>query len=240
MKTKTLIIGLIIILVLLSSCDHETVRASGEVTSREIALADYSGLKVSDAFNVYVTFSASEESVRIEANENLQDRILIQKDGNNLIIKLQKFTSVRGNATMNAYITTKNLAKIELSGATELFLENEWTVENAKIELSGASDISGEIAANRLNLHMGGASNADIFGSVNILDADLSGSSDLRDYDLSVGHLDMELSGASEAYLSVEESIDIRASGASVLYYKGNAIIKNKGLSGASEIKNRN
>lgn len=240
MKTKTFCIGLILSIGLFTSCDHETIRASGEVTSREISFSDYSGLKVANAFNVFVTFSNTEERIRIDANENIQDRIIVQKECNDLIIKLQKYTNVKGNATLNAYITTNKLSKIDISGATDLTLENEWVVEEAKIKLSGASDFSGEIMAERLNLDMGGASSANIYGSVNALNADLSGSSDVRDFDLVVERLDIELSGASEAFLSVNESIDIKGSGASVLYYKGNAIVNNKRLSGASEIKNRN
>jgi len=240
MKTITFCIGLILSIGLLASCDHETIRASGEITSREISFSDYSGLKVANAFNVYVTFSDTEESIRIDANENIQDRILVQKDGNDLVIKLQKFTNIKGNATLNAYITTKSLSKIDLSGATDLTLENEWVAENAKIELSGASGFLGEVMADNLNLDMGGASTANIYGSITALNANLSGSSDIRDYDLSVEKLDINLSGASEAFLSVNDAIDIRASGASVLYYKGNATVNNKRLSGASEIKNRN
>ncbi len=240
MKTKTFCIGLIFSIGLFTSCDRETIRASGEVTSREISFSDYSGLKVANAFNVYVTFSDTEERIRIDANENIQDRIIVQKDGNDLVIKLQKYTNVKGNATLNAYITTKRLSKIDISGATDLTLENEWVAEDAKIELSGASDFSGEVTAERLILDMVGASTANIYGSVNALNANLSGSSNVQDYDLVVGRLNIEMSGASEAFLSVYEAIDIRASGASLLSYKGNATVNNKRLSGASEIKNRN
>jgi len=240
MKTKAIFLGLILSLSLFISCDHETIRASGEVTSREISFTEYSGLNVGNAFNVYVTFSDTEESIRIDANENLQDRIIVQKEDNTLIIKLQKFTSVKGNATLNAYITTKSLSKIDISGATDLTLENKWVADEARIELSGASDFSGELAIDKLNLDMTGASGANMFGSVANLNADLSGSSGIRDYDLAVERLNIELSGASEAFLSINESIDIKATGASVLYYKGNAVVNNKRLSGASEIKNRN
>ena len=87
---------------------------------------------------------------------------------------------------------------------------------------------------------MGGASKADIYGNVESLYADLSGASDLRDYDLISERLNIELSGASEAFLSAQESIDIDASGASVLNYKGDAVINHKKLNGSSRLKNRN
>ena len=52
----------------------------------------------------------------------------------------------------------------------------------------------------------------------------------------SAKELFIDLSGASDAYLTVTELIDIKASGASSLKYKGDALIDHKDLSGASEI----
>jgi len=235
MKTKSIVIGLFLCS-LLTSCDHETIRAKGEVTTTEVSFSDYSGLRVSNAFNAFVTFSDSEEKIVIEANDNLHDRIIVKRDGNDVVIKLKNFTNVKGNATLNAYITTKNISKFEISGASNLTLENEWILENARIEISGASIFTGEISTDDLHVDMSGASNADLYGTARDVYADLSGSSYLRDYDLQAEKLHIDLSGASSAFLSISESIDIEASGASRLMYKGDAVIDHKDLSGASEI----
>ncbi len=44
------------------------------------------------------------------------------------------------------------------------------------------------------------------------------------------------MSGASDAYLSIAETIDVVASGASSLTYKGEATIGTKRLSGSSQL----
>ena len=75
-----------------------------------------------------------------------------------------------------------------------------------------------------------------LFGSISSLEAEISGSSDLLDYDLNISNLDINLYGASTAFLSVNESISIKASGASVLNYKGDATIQESELSGSSSI----
>jgi len=239
MKTQHIFIVLVLSLVLFTSCEKETIRASGEVTSLNYSIPDYSRVKISNAFNAYVTFSDTEESIRIDANENLHGKIIVKREGNALVIRLKKLTNVRGNATLNAYITTKNIADFDLSGASSLSLENLWDVQNGKVELSGASDFTGEVLADRLELDMGGASNANIYGNIGTLHADLSGSSDIRDYDLLIERLNIDMSGASEAFISVNESIDVEASGASELNYKGSAVIISKELSGASEINHQ-
>lgn len=240
MKKVNLFIGLILALGFLNSCDHDTIRASVEVTSLDYSIPSYSEIKISDAFNAYVTFSDTEESVRIEANDNLHDNIIVKREGNALVIRLKKFISVKGNATMNAYIVTNNIATFDLSGASRLTLENKWNVSDGRIDLSGASDFSGEVSAERLYLDTTGASSLDLFGNAISMTAKLKGSSTIQDYDLIVDNLKIELSGSSEAFLEVNETIDVTASGASVLNYKGKAVVNNKKLSGSSEVKNRN
>lgn len=240
MKKVKAIFGILLALALLNSCDHDTIRASGQVTSLDYSIPAYSELKVSDAFHAYVTFSDTEESVRVEANDNLHDRIVVQKEGKALVVRLKNFTNVRGNATMNVYITTKNIATFDLSGASRVTLDNEWTVSDGRIDLSGASNFLGGVTAERLYLDTTGASSLDLFGSVSSLNAKLKGSSDIKDFDLQVAHLNIALSGSSEAFLSVAETIDIEASGSSTLHYKGEATVNSQKLSGSSEINHSN
>lgn len=236
MKTKILVFGLVLTLGLLTSCDHDTIRASDEISTLDYSIPDYATLSVSSAFNANVTFSDTEESIRIEANDNLHNRIIVKREGNTLVIKLKPFTNVRGNATLNAYIITKDISKFDIGGAAKLTIENQWNISEGRIELSGASNFIGEIETDRLNLAMSGASSLNLYGNISYLDAKLTGSSDIRDFDLSVKDLKLEMSGASEAFLSISESIDIRASGASSLQFKGDASITYKRLTGASEI----
>ena len=232
MKKVNVFIGLILTLGFLNSFDHDTIRASGEVTSQGYSIPSYSKLIVADAFNTYVTFSETEERVRIEANDNLHDKIIVKREGDALVIPLEKFTSVRGNATMNAYIVTNDISTFDIGGASRLTLENEWIVSDGRIALAGASDFTGEVSAERLYLVTTGTSSLDLFGNVVQLNGKLKGSSTIQVFDLSVDYLKIELSAASEAFHRVNETIDVTASGASVLNYWGNATVNNKKLSG--------
>ncbi|MCR9229079.1 MAG: DUF2807 domain-containing protein [Flavobacteriaceae bacterium] len=76
------------------------------------------------------------------ANNNLHENIVFEKDGDQLIVRLKDRTSVRGKAVMKAYITTKNLSKFSIAGASKLILENQWEVQDGKITVSGASDFN--------------------------------------------------------------------------------------------------
>ncbi|MEO0570307.1 MAG: head GIN domain-containing protein [Bacteroidota bacterium] len=239
MKSR-FILGLLAITLSFASCENDSIRASGEVTAREFTLSGYRALEVGGAFDVFIRFSDTEQSIRIEANENLQDRLVVRMDGNTLKIKPEDNLNIKGNATLRAFITTNNLMDINLSGATTLSLENEWIVNEGSLRMSGASDLSGPVMATRLEVQASGSSDVDLFGTVEEFYANLSGSSDLKDLDLQVQRLDIDLSGSSDAFLSVNESIEIDASGSSSLTYRGNADILRQNLSGGSELNQRN
>ncbi|MEM9143034.1 MAG: head GIN domain-containing protein [Bacteroidota bacterium] len=229
-------IGLLALSLLMNSCDYESIRVSDTLETRNFSVPDYSGIEVSHTFNAYVRFSESEETIAIEANANVQDRIVVEKEGNTLRIRLKRHTKLRGDVVLNAYITTRDLSNIRTSGASNLLLETPWVTSNANINVSGASDLQGEVDVETLRIAASGASSIDLFGKADSVTAELTGSSDFRDYDLNVNELDIVLHGASDAWLSVNESISIDASGASEFRYRGNAEIRHEKLSGASEI----
>ncbi len=236
MKTRINIVLSLGLLTLFTSCDHDVIYADGEVTSMYHNIGNYQGVKISDAFHAYVNFSDTEEEIRIAANDNLHEKIIVEKNEGVLVIQLKNHTTVKGGAVTNVYITTNNISSFQLDGASKLTLENEWNVQEGEVKVSGASDFDGEIVTDHLEIYMEGASSANILGNVSTLDANLSGSSNLMDFGLSASNLDIVLSGASTAFLSVEETISIKASGASTFYYKGGANILKSELSGSSSI----
>ncbi|MGB5818254.1 MAG: head GIN domain-containing protein [Saonia sp.] len=237
MKLKK--IGTLFLCGLLFSCDRDTIRVSDEITTVTYAFSDYTTLEVSNSFNAFVSFSDTEEEVQVEANENILGRIIVVKEGSTLVVRLKRNTNLKGNVTLNVYIKTKELSNFRASGASNITLENQMISQTANIKLRGSSNFEGEVNLDRLELDARGSSSIDMFGSVDQCNVSLSGSSDLRDYDLEVGQLDIELTGASGAFLSVTETIDIDAAGASTLNYRGNARIVRERLSGASEIRRR-
>lgn len=226
----------------LFSCDviDNQVVPVNKVTTTQTSISDYDMIEASYAFTVYVTFSDEEESIEIEANDNLHQYIEVKKENNILKIGLERNIHIRGTATLNAYITTKNISDYMALGASRIIVENKIEAMDAHIYLSGASTFSGKLAVDQLNVDLSGASHLDISGLANDLDVEASGASIIRDYGLETNTLEADLSGASNMYVTVDEGIDVEASGASVLHYKGSAVITRQNLSGASTIRKMN
>jgi hypothetical protein len=242
MKINAIALTLISLSLFLFSCDvyNEQVKPSAAITTRNEAFTDYNMIEASHAFQVYVNFSDTEESIEIEANENLHQYIEVTNVNDVLHIGLRDQISVRGSATLKAYITTKHVSSYSGSGATSFIIESPLISEDVHVYLSGASVFNGELQAVNVVADLSGASVMNISGLTDIFDIEASGASVFKGYGFEAKKLEAQISGASNISITVEDEINIEASGASSLNYKGNATVKSQNLSGASSIRNTN
>ncbi len=225
-------------LLFLSACGDSINRItpSGTITTEAKSFTDFDELALSGAFQAFIHFSSTEEKVEIEANENVHEVIEVKKNGNELSIGLKGNNSFSGTVTLKAHITTNELVKYDLSGASKVTLMDDSSANSIDIDLSGASNFSGHLTSNQLDIDLSGASIMNLSGTTNRTNMDLSGASQFRDYDFTTDVLDADLSGASTAKITVNNEINLEASGASMLQYKGDPVV-NSELSGASSIQ---
>lgn len=216
LTTKTLAILLGISTTFFGCHDFNTILPSATVTTQEEQFENYEGIEISSAFTVDVEFSDTEESILIEANENLHEYIEVEKIHGVLRIRLKNGVHVRGRNILKAHIITKkHLETFSVSGASQIILNNELVTEDVNISLSGASTFSGAIYASYISLFVDGASSTSITGSSELLTANVSGASLINNYELHVQDVNLNLSGASQVNLTANGVIDITASGAS-------------------------
>lgn len=205
---------------------------------------NFHALKVSNAFDVYLT-QGTEEAVAVSANDDeVKQHIVVEVDGGVLIIRLEgekKFwKSWKGNKKLKAYVSFKSLDKIAASGACDVHLMNTLKSENLVVDFSGASDMDGKIEIdNTLDVELSGASDLKVSGSASNLKARLSGACDFKGYDLVTDYCDVTASGASGVDITVNKELSAHVSGASDINYKGTGLIRDLKSSGASSIKKR-
>lgn len=239
MKNNALLILCLSFTVLFSSCLQENVRPSGDITTISYDLAGFDGIEASHSFDVYVTFSDGGDAVEIEANDNLHDEMVIEKVANKLVIRLKNNTNIRGTAKLKAYITTSQSTDFAGSGATDFIFQNQLDASQIKVSLSGASSLTGDLLSNHIKADLSGASELEISGTTQSLNIEASGASSMENYGLSTNQVDADLSGASSVQLTVNELLNVEASGASNLYYKGDGLIDKLSISGGSKVSKR-
>lgn len=198
---------------------------------------NYHGISVSNAFDVYVN-QGNEEAVAVSA-ASVKDRDMIKvevKDGI-LHIGLDKdWKWNTGNKKLKAYISFKQIDKLTVSGACDVFISGTLRADVLSINQSGASDLKGHLDVNKLTVDLSGASDMTVTGKVTQLSVQASGASDFKGYELVTDICDARASGASDIKITVNKELSAHASGASDVRYKGSGVIRDIKSSGSSSV----
>jgi hypothetical protein len=216
------------------SCTRDTVRGSGNVVARDVAVPSFSRLQVASAFEVTVSLGG-QPSLTLHIDDNLDRHVDVGVDGDTLHIGLRRGTSV-SDATLQAAVTAPSLARIQGSGSSRILLQNPPAGDDLEVELSGASRLDGAAELRSMTAGLSGASELTLSGRVGSVSASASGASHLALERLEIDALEVELSGASNAEVLVRRTISASLSGASSLRYRGSPTLTRQDTSGGSSI----
>lgn len=234
MKKFAFILSLAVIATASTSC--KKIKGSDNITTEVRAVSTFTQIDVEDAFEVDITYSATQELVVVEAPDNLHEFIVTDVVSGKLKVHFQHNKRISSKSTVKVHITTADLDKFDLSGASSVILNNALSSSEFGLDMSGASNFEGEVNVTNGDIEMSGASNARINGTAMEAFVELSGASTIRKYEFEIETLDVKLSGASTAFLTILNSMSVELSGASTLNYKGDPVITSINTSGASNI----
>ncbi|UOG74622.1 DUF2807 domain-containing protein [Hymenobacter tibetensis] len=205
-------------LLTLSACSTSEAQQVRQVASFETVSA-------SGAVDIYLRQGARTE-VKVDAAPEVLESIKTEVSGNTLRISRDKkfsFTELMRGKPVKVYITSPKIEGIEVSGACDVKGETPIKANDFRINASGASDVTLTLNANSVSTDASGASDIRLEGRVQRQQVQISGSSDYRASDLRSDKAEVDASGASDAYVYVDEELKSRSSGASDVHNKGKA-----------------
>lgn len=197
----------------------------------------YHGIAVSSAFDVYLSQSNAEAVAVSATSKTDRDMIKVEVKDGILHIGLDKgWKWNSGNKKLKAYISFKQIDKLTVSGACDVFISGTLKADDLSINLSGASDLKGKLDVKKLTVDMSGASDILVSGMATQLNVEASGASDFKGFDLVTDYCDVRASGASGIRITVNKELSAHASGASDIKYKGEGLIRDLKTGGASSV----
>lgn len=198
----------------------------------------FHAISVSNAFNVYLTQGTAEAVAVSAADQKGRDQIIVEVKNGILYIGLKKdaWKLFKGNRKLKAYISCKNIDRLDISGATDLFIQGTLKADDLRIDVSGASNAKGVLEAKSMIIDLNGASDMTASGRVGNLKIVASGASNFKGVELSTDYCDARASGASDIRITVNKELSAHASGASDVKFKGQGVIRDIKTSGAGSI----
>jgi len=196
----------------------QQLKGNGNLQTQTRKVSDFTGIDVSGGFTVEIT-QGNTESLKLEAEENLLDNI--KTEVRNGVLHIYNDKSLSTNKGMKAYITLKELNKIDISGGVKVIGNSTFKTNAMDLDMSGGSKVALAVDTKKLTADMSGASKVELKGRADELLMDMSGASKVEAADLEAKRVKVSASGASKVSVFAKEALDINASGASAIYYKG-------------------
>ncbi|MBN1935293.1 MAG: DUF2807 domain-containing protein [Anaerolineae bacterium] len=256
MKQK-LMLGVLIVSVLgfmLTGCTM--VSGSGRLAEEDRQVKDFTGVTLAGIGTLHIDLGR-EESLRIEAEDNLLRYLTAEVNDGHLCIGVELGVSLHNTRPIHFYLTVKSLDSITLSGSGKV-IAPELDAETLSVTVSGSGDvelgqveagqvrfkISGsgdmqvqEIRAAALDLNLSGSGRVEVIGGQverqNIL---ISGAGHYLADTVSSDEVNVRVTGSGRAAVEVQDRLDATISGSGDVEYVGQPAVVTR-ISGSGRVR---
>lgn len=176
---------------------------SGTVTTQDRPVAAFDSIDFSGAGTVIVAQTGT-DSLRVEADDNLQPLLTSEVEGTTLRLGVQPGTQI-GRSTVTYRVTVSRLGGVVLGGV-------------------GTVDVTG-VDGPSLSLATSGAGQLTVAGRVERLNVDLVGQGAVDTRGVEAQDVDVSVGGAGTATVSAARSLSARITGVGDIRYLGNPAV---------------
>ena len=188
-----LIIGLIILSVigifLLNSCKSCGKNGNGHVVMQNRSVSSFNKISVEGVFPVELSQDGTNEFVKVEADENLQDYIIVTNEGDKVVVKFTEQGSIYASKKMKVYINIKKLTELEFKSVGSLTTANTLILDTLELNSESVGKLHLDIEANFLRANLSSVGATTLKGKVNEVRINNKSVGTLSAYDLKAGTL---------------------------------------------------
>lgn len=218
---------------------NEKVNGNGNMTTETRTTGDYDGIKCAGSMD-FILVAGTEGKIKIEGEENLLKHIIVEVKGGDLIVKTENGINLRpsSNKTIKVTIPFKDISKVSLAGAGDLWNTDKITTTDLDVSLAGAGDITLDIETTSVEGSLAGSGDLTLKGNTNNLTASVAGSGDIHAFTLQSNHTTVSVAGSGDAEVVSNKSIKARVSGSGDIEYRGKPEKEDTKVAGSGTIKN--
>jgi hypothetical protein len=213
---------LLFVALLASSCHDvatspDQIVGSGRVVSQHRTLDLFSGVHLTGIGSVYVTQDTT-QSFRLEADDNIIDRVITTVESKVLTISLQPGSYSR--ITINVFVSMKSVELLELTG-------------------TGSFSTTNALQSNTLTCRIDGTGSMTLRGKATEQVVQVQGTGEVHSFDLTASRCTVALSGTGSVEVTATQRLDATISGVGSIVYGGNPPELSQHVSGLGTIRRR-
>jgi len=206
---------------------HQTLEGNGNMITREVTVSPFTELKASGIYELKLS-QGSKESVKIEADENLQDLFQVKNDGNKLVIDMKKLenTSLQTKSKLKVYVTFKSLKNLELSTVGSVSSDENLSFNDLQLRNTSIGKVDLSMTVNRLDLENKSVGEVKLSGKAQNAVVVNNGVGSIKAGDFVVQTMNIDNSGIGSAEVNAEKELKVKDSMMGKVKNKGAAPAK--------------
>lgn len=213
------------------------IKGSGVMVDKARPVAAFSRVRLDGPVDAQLA-PASDNSLHVQADDNLEPLVETRVDGDTLVIGIKSGSSFSTRQPLRVRIGFKQLDSLQLRGSGDALLDR-LKADRLQVEISGSGDLrAGLLELRELQARLSGSGDVRVAGRVEQQDWELSGSGDVDAESLSGQRVRARLSGSGDLSLGVSQELDVSLSGSGELRYAGRPQLKSR-VSGSGELIQR-
>lgn len=223
---------------LMFSCNFDVhfnsgVKGNGKVTVEDRTInGSFSSIRAAEGLNVFLT-QGNDTKISVEADENLQELILVEVEDN--VLKIHTKKNIGRSKAKNVMVEFKDVSGISGSSGSSVKSTSTIATKHLDVHGSSGSSIKLEVATDVLDCDSSSGSSIKLSGETNRFIADASSGSLIKAQDLVAQNSNAEASSGANVSVNTLESLVAKASSGGNISYYGNpkSVEKSDGVSGS-------
>jgi hypothetical protein len=199
---------------------HKTVNPSGNIITRDVDVSSFNSVRAEGLYEL-VLLQGDKESVKIEADDNLQDLFKVSNDGGTLVIDMPELKNSNINfndedrhhkLNLKVYVTFKQLSALNVGIIGTVRCTTPLKVDAFKIDSKNVGNIELQLNADKLTVTNKGVGNITLSGSATDAIITNAGVGKFDGENLIVQTMNIDNSGVGNADVHVEKDLKIKQS----------------------------
>lgn len=209
------------------------VNGNGNVITKERPLNDsFNSVKISRGLDLYLTQS-DQESLTVEADENLHEIITTTIENNVLLISTTQ--NIGNSSSKKIMLNFNNISAIKATSGSDVISTNTIHATHLDLDISSGSDMELHIESESISCHSTSGSDLELSGKTNQFIAEASSGSSIDADNLESLNAQVKASSGAEISVNTLKKLTAKASSGGDVRYLGTPEIikKNDGVSGS-------
>jgi hypothetical protein len=207
--------------------NQETLEGNGKLVTREVPVSAFSELKASGVYELKLA-QGNKESVKIEADENLQDLFQVKNEGNRLVINMKKLENknLKSKNKMRVYVTFKNLKQMDLQMVGNVGTDERLSFDNLAVNNQSVGNVALNLKVNKLDLDNQSVGNVTLSGEAQNAVLVHKSVGNLQASDFVVQTINIDNSGIGSAQVNATKELKVKDNMMGKVKNKGAATVR--------------